>query len=387
MHLNEVPSPAAAAHPIPILVLTGFLGAGKSTLLNRFLASPLSRETVVMINEFGDVGIDDRLVRTVDQDVLLLESGCLCCAMKGDFIRTLRALHEKHERGEVPPFRRVVVETSGLADPVPVVLALHDEQRSASPYGQVTIVTVVDATAVPVDIERHPEAVSQIVVADRIHLSKRDLATSAERAAITMLIARLNPTVAIEDARTADEAFALFSSPASEDRSGPPAPTRSLQVTSAGERRTLPAKDRSPRGSDIPNQIANRSKLHKAHGSAGTVRRHGAGWQSFTLHFPNAVPLPALEAALRSIVVDHAGRLVRLKGFVLDAHSQEWIVIQAVRERFHLSQPLDVDGHRATKIGGGRIVFICEDLEAREQATIERQLATFGGGLFVCRED
>ena len=162
------------AEPIPLNVLTGFLGAGKTSLLNRLIADPALAETAVIINEFGDVGLDHLLVREISEGVVLLQSGCLCCTLRGDLVDALEQLLRDLDNGRAT-FRRVILETTGLADPAPVLQTAMAHPYLAMRYRLDGVITVVDAINGDATLDAHLEAVKQAAVADRIVLTKTDL--------------------------------------------------------------------------------------------------------------------------------------------------------------------------------------------------------------------
>jgi G3E family GTPase len=173
----------------PVTLLTGFLGSGKTTLLRRLLADPALGDTAVIINEFGEVGIDHLLVERLDAEMMLLSSGCVCCTIRGELATTLRDLHSRRERGLTPPFRRVVIESTGLADPFPVLSTLKADPVLRHHFRAAGVVATVDAVNGGDQLDRHIESVRQAAIADVIVLTKTDL---AEETATARLVARLN---------------------------------------------------------------------------------------------------------------------------------------------------------------------------------------------------
>jgi len=183
-----------AAERIPVTVLTGFLGSGKTTVLNHVLKHPGMDRTAVIINEFGEIGLDHLLVETATEDVVLMSSGCLCCTVRGDIADTLTDLFVKRAKGRIPEFRRVVIETTGLADPAPVLHALMSDPIVAERYMLDGVVATVDAVNGTGTLDNHHEAVKQAAIADRLLLTKSDLADADSMAALTRRLAALNPT-------------------------------------------------------------------------------------------------------------------------------------------------------------------------------------------------
>ncbi len=202
------PSPPVPGVPLPISVLTGFLGSGKTTFLSRALASPGMADTAVVINEFGAVGLDHLLVEAADQEVLQLPNGCLCCAVRQDLADTLYGLLRRRARGEISQFSRIALETSGLAEPSPILYTLSADAFLEASLRVDTVLTVVDAIAGLATIDRFPEATAQVAGADRVLLTKTDLTTPPP--ALLARLEALNPAARMVDAIGADPAAMLF---------------------------------------------------------------------------------------------------------------------------------------------------------------------------------
>jgi G3E family GTPase len=203
------------AERTPVALVTGFLGSGKTTLLSRLLAHPDMGETAVIVNELGEVGIDHHLLRRVDERTVLLRNGCVCCSLRGDLADELRDLLGRRERGEIPPFRRVVVETTGLADPAPIVYTLVSEPVVKHHFRLERVIATVDA----VHGVRAAESVKQVAAADRLVVTKTDLAPPGD---LERRLRRLNPTADVLEASFGDvEPDALFGTSETDLRSAP----------------------------------------------------------------------------------------------------------------------------------------------------------------------
>ncbi len=177
----------------PVTLLTGFLGSGKTTLLRRLLNDPALRDTAVIINEFGEIGIDHHLVERLDDDMTLLSSGCLCCTVRGELAATLRDLHSRRSRGLIPPFRRVMIESTGLADPFPVLSTLSADPVLRHHFRAAGVVTTIDAVNGLAQLDRYAESVRQAAIADLLVLTKTDLAPKAEASELIARLRFLNP--------------------------------------------------------------------------------------------------------------------------------------------------------------------------------------------------
>jgi G3E family GTPase len=201
-------APPVPPAPLPISVLTGFLGSGKTTFLGRALTAPGMADTAVVINEFGAVGLDHLLVEAADQEILQLPNGCVCCAVRQDLAETLYGLLRRRARGEITRFSRIALETSGLAEPSPVLYTLSADAFLEASLRVDTVVTAVDAIAGLSTLDRFPEATAQVASADRLLLTKTDLVAPPD--ALLARLEALNPTARLVDAQNAEPARVLF---------------------------------------------------------------------------------------------------------------------------------------------------------------------------------
>ncbi|MFH6781339.1 MULTISPECIES: CobW family GTP-binding protein [Methylobacterium] len=276
----------------PVTLLTGFLGAGKTALLSRLLRWPDLRDTAVLINEFGEVGLDHLLVEPLQGEVALLRGGCVCCSIRGDLKAALIDLHDRRRRGLVPDFRRVVIETTGLADPGPAVATLVADPVLRHAFAVGAIVTVVDAVNGARTLDTHEEAVRQAACADRLVLSKTDLATPEAAASLRARLAALNPMAPVTDLALDDAPEAAL---LTDDPTG-----------AASARRWLCTEIPAP------------------HGTVGAVLIESGpvDWTRFGLW-------------LGMLLNRHGTRILRLKGLVAVEGAETPVVIQGVQHLVH----------------------------------------------------
>jgi G3E family GTPase len=320
--------------PIPLTILTGFLGAGKTKLLNRLLKDPALAETAVIINEFGEVSLDHLLVEYVGDNMVLLQSGCLCCTMRGDLVDALETLLRDLDNRRCK-FRRVLLETTGLADPAPVLHTAMSHPYLLLRYRLDGVVTAVDAINGESTLDVHPEAVKQAAVADRIVLTKTDLADVSQRNRIVQRLRALNPAAPILDAAK-DEAT----------------PDRLLGSGLYDPDRKIP---------DVKKWLAAEAYASDHHDHHHDVNRHDDHIGSFVLTADEPIPAGTLEMFLELLRATHGGNLLRIKGIVKLAEMPETpVVVHGVQHVFHPTARLDRwpdDDHRT------RIVFITRDLQ------------------------
>src|SRR5215813_1054317 len=177
----------------PITIVTGFLGSGKTTLLRRLLASPGMHDTAVLVNEFGEVGLDHHLIQRLDEQTILLGNGCVCCTVRRDLVQALTTLLDRDQRGLIAPLRRVVIETTGLADPAPLEFTVVTDPVLQHHFRVDSVVTTVDAVNGPLHLDRHPVSRKQVALADEIIITKTDLALPDTVATLRERLRRYNP--------------------------------------------------------------------------------------------------------------------------------------------------------------------------------------------------
>ena len=337
----------------PVTLLTGFLGSGKTTLLNRLLQHPSMQETAVLINEYGAVSIDHLLVREASENIMVMSNGCICCSVAGDMVQALRDLYFKRANGEVPDFKRVVIETTGLADPAPIMHTLIEMPLVAARYCFSGIVTTVDAAHGEQQLNDHFESVKQAAVADRIVLTKTDTTTRQNTDQLRARLLALNPgtdVFEVVDGNIAPEY--LFDTGLYQ----PSLKTPDVQGWLRAEAyRPLEATSNylSPAAAKTP--------------------RHDERIRSFVVTITEPVVWQALVDAVEMLTSYRGENLLRIKGIINVAGEKFPRVIHAVQHTIYPAATLSAwpDEDRST-----RLVFITRDLaEAFVRQTLDSFIA------------
>jgi G3E family GTPase len=341
--------------PIPLTLLTGFLGAGKTTLLNRLLRDPDLRDTAVLINEFGEIPLDHLLVEKIDGDMMVLSSGCLCCNLRGDLVTALEKLLRNLDNGRAS-FARVIVETTGLADPAPLLQTLMQHPYLVMRFRLDGVVTLVDAVNGSDTLDHHPEAVKQAAVADRIVLTKTDLLATpdgaAKREALIARLRKLNPAAPILDAAAGEANAAALTGCGLYD------PARKIPDVSRwlADEAVAVAQAHDHRHSH---------DHHHDHGrhDHSDLNRHDDRVRAFTLATERAIPAAMLDLFLELLRSTHGPNLLRMKAIVhIEETPDRPMVLHGVQHVLHPATQLEAwpDADRRT-----RMVFIVRDIEPR----------------------
>ncbi|TWD53506.1 G3E family GTPase [Agrobacterium vitis] len=343
---------AVVADRIPVSILTGFLGAGKSTLLNRLLKDPAMRDAAVIINEFGEVSIDHLLVESSSDSIVQLSDGCLCCTVRGELIDTLAELLDALQTGRVKTLSRVVIETTGLADPAPVLQSVLGHPVLSQSFQLEGVVTVVDAVNGLTTLDTYPEAVRQVAVADRLILSKASLADSATLNKIRKRLSTLNPRATITNGDS-DEAgsVAMLENGLYDPASKTPDVARWLH-------------DEEHADAHDHHDHHHHDEDHGHHHHHHDVNRHGDTIRSFSILHDELIDPRAFDMFIDLMRSAHGEKMLRMKAIVgLKDQPERPVVVHGVQTIFHPPHRLaawpDPSDRRS------RLVMITDGLDER----------------------
>jgi G3E family GTPase len=344
---------------IPVTVLTGFLGSGKTTVLNGLVKNKALRRTAVVINEFGEIGLDHELVQKSEENFLLVRNGCVCCTVRGDLISTLTDLTVRQQRGEIEYLERVVIETTGLADPAPILHTLMNDQSLVDDgYGLGAVVTTIDAVNGLDTLDNHQEAVKQVGIADLLLLTKTDLASPSNVSVLRDRIAAINP-----GARTLQSINGEIS-PADFFSTG----LYRLESKTAEVQKWLNAEAYDAE----LHPHAHHSDHEHAKSTEDARNRHGDRIKAYCITREQPISWAGFSAWLDLVSAMRGNDLLRVKGIInVIEHPSRPTVIHGVQHIFHPPIQLDEwpsDDHRT------RIVFITRDID---QEAIEETLRVF----------
>ena len=366
----------AAEQRIPVTVLTGLLGSGKTTLLNKLLRRPELADTAVIINEFGEIGLDHLLVeKSDDEGMVTLNSGCLCCTVRGDLVRTMSELFLKRSRGEVSQFKRMVVETTGLADPAPILHTLMTDPLLASRYRLDGVVTTVDGVNGSSTLDNHEEAVKQAAVADRILLTKVDIADAPKLAELRHRLQHLNPGAPFQtvEAGEIDPNQILNAGLYNPE-------TKSADVKKWLQAEAYEGSHDHGHGHHHHGHDHGHDHGHKHDHAEGAgadqdphnVNRHDDRIRSFCMTFDEPMSWSTVAAAFDALVTYRGPDLLRMKGILNVKDTDKPVVVHGVQHVFH--PPATLEAWPEGDDRKSRIVFITRDIG---ESTIRKVFASF----------
>jgi G3E family GTPase len=316
----------------PVTLITGFLGSGKTTLLQRLLRDPALSDTAVLINEFGEIGLDHQLLE-IDETMVMLQSGCVCCTIRGELSAAIKDLHSRRERGLLPPFRRLVIESTGLADPFPILSTVRSDPVLRHHFCLGNVITTVDAVNGAQQLDAQPESVKQVAVADRLVLTKTDLAAAEVTTRLAQRLQRINSGARLWRAAEDDlDADALLSAEAHE--AWPP---------------TEP--------DDAPDD--------RHHHHADDIR-------TLALAVDEPIDWARFGVWLTMLINRHGEALLRVKGILNIADAAMPVAVHAVQHLVHTPRHLAAWPDRDRR---SRLIFITRGLDP---AVIERSFRAFG---------
>lgn len=295
---------------LPVSIITGFLGSGKTTLLNYLVQQPEMQNVVVLINEFGEIGIDHLLIETITDEIILLQSGCICCQMNGDFVSTLTDLYERRITGEVERFDHVLVETTGIADPAPIIHSLLSDAQLVPRYRLATIVTTVDTVLGNSQLREQRESAKQIIFADKLLFTKSDLSDQSTRESLTTMVRQLNPEASI-----------------SEVVNGEIAPSEIFTQTTIKKNRDI---SETTRWLGVEN-ISKRAGDDQSGISAG----HADAITTFSVTLDRAIAWPDFVEWIEELLFSRSRQILRIKGILNIDGGSGPTIFQAVQHMLY----------------------------------------------------
>ena len=315
-----------------VTLITGFLGSGKTTLLQRLLRDPALSDTAVLINEFGEIGLDHHLLERIDETMVMLQSGCVCCTIRGELSAAIKDLHSRRERGLLPPFRRLIIESTGLADPFPILSTGRSDPVLRHHFCLGNVITTVDAVNGAQQLDAQPESVKQVAVADRLVLTKTDLATAEVTTRLTKRLRHINPGAPLW--RAAEHSFDVDTLLSAEDHEA----------------------WRPMEGDDAPDDH----------------HRHVDDIRTLAFSIDEPIDWARFGVWLTMLLNRHGEALLRVKGILNVADAVTPVVVHAVQRLVHTPRHLEAwpDANRRS-----RLVFIARGLDP---AVIERSFRAFG---------
>ena len=322
---------------IPVTVITGFLGSGKTTLLSSILKKKEMQKTAVIINEFGEIGLDHALIEHTDENIVELQSGCICCTIQGDLNKTLIDLFDKMMNGKVSSFNRILIETTGLANPVPIIHTLMSSIELIRIYSLDGVITVVDSVNGEKTLDLHEESLKQLALAEKIILSKTDIVDKDEIKSLIYRIKEINPVSQI--------IFSKFGNIPLEEIFG------------------LGAYDPYKKSADVKKWLAAEKYKDKKHHHHHDVNRHNENIRAFSMMSENPVNMIAFSFFRDMITAALGANLLRMKGIINIAGEERPAVIHGVQHIFHPVQWLETwpDNDRRTKL-----VFITQNIKKEQ---------------------
>jgi len=322
---------------IPVTVITGFLGSGKTTLLSSILKKKEMQKTTVIINEFGEIGLDHALIEHTDENIIELQSGCICCTIQGDLNKTLIDLFDKMMNEKVSSFNRILIETTGLANPVPIIHTLMSSIELIRIYSLDGVITVVDSVNGEKTLDLHEESLKQLALAEKIILSKTDIVDKDEIKSLVDRIKEINPVSQI--------IFSKFGNIPLEEIFG------------------LGAYDPYKKSADVKNWLAAEKYKDKKHHHHHDINRHNENIRAFSMMSENPVNMIAFSFFRDMITAALGANLLRMKGIVNIAGEERPAVIHGVQHIFHPVQWLEKwpDNDRRTKL-----VFITQNIKKKQ---------------------